>query len=63
MPAPPASAGLQYIMVTPDGRFYQNSGGKYSYSVPILEAGVEAGLAAVRFDYRKYRHRGGEYEL
>jgi radical S-adenosyl methionine domain-containing protein 2 len=36
-----------YVMVTPDGRFYQNSGGRYSYSDPVREVGVAAGLGQV----------------
>lgn len=52
-----------YVMVTPDGRFYQNSAGKYSYSSPILEVGPRAGLEQVGFDYAKFTARGGAYAL
>ena len=52
-----------YLMITPDGRFYQNTDGKYFYSDPILQVGVEAALQQINFHYDKFVKRGGEYEL
>ena len=52
-----------YIMITPDGRFYQNTGGRYTKSQPILGVGVQAALEQVGFDYDKFQQRGGAYQL
>jgi len=52
-----------YIMVTPDGRFYQNSGNKYVYSEDILTVGASTALSQTGFDYDKFKQRGGEYAL
>ena len=52
-----------YIMITPDGRFYQNTGGRYEKSQPILSVGIEAALQEVGFDYQKFANRGGAYEV
>lgn len=52
-----------YIMITPDGRFYQNAGGRYSYSDDIVAAGVGNALASVGFDIDKFVARGGAYAL
>jgi radical S-adenosyl methionine domain-containing protein 2 len=52
-----------YIMITPDGRFYQNTEGRYTKSQPILDVGMQAGLEQVGFDYEKFHRRGGAYEL
>jgi len=52
-----------YIMITPDGKFYQNADGKYDYSDSMLQIGVEAALRQVGFDYTKFQKRGGEYKL
>jgi len=52
-----------YLMITPDGRFYQNTDGKYFYSDPILQVGVEVALTQINFQYDKFVKRGGEYEL
>lgn len=46
-----------YAMVDPYGRFFQNSGGRYSYSRSILEAGVVTALSQLRFDEGKYHAR------
>jgi len=53
-----------YIMVTPDGKFYQNSAESvYKYSDEILSLGVVTALNQVGFDYTKFEQRGGAYEL
>jgi radical S-adenosyl methionine domain-containing protein 2 len=52
-----------YAMVTPDGRFYQNTDGCYSYSEPLLDVGVGMALHQVGFDYAKFELRGGAYQL
>jgi len=52
-----------YLMVSPDGKFFQNAGGAYQHSAPILSCGMESGLAQIKFDYSKYQRRGGVYAL
>lgn len=59
-----------YVMVTPDGKFYQNNGGDddddgrmYQYSESILDVGVKHALEYVGFDSQKFEKRGGSYEL
>ncbi|MGQ4876265.1 MAG: hypothetical protein ACP6IY_19560 [Promethearchaeia archaeon] len=50
-----------YIMITPDGRFYQNSGNIYHYSRPILEAGVLEAFNDINYNHSKFIKRGGIY--
>jgi radical S-adenosyl methionine domain-containing protein 2 len=55
-----------YVMMTPDGRLYQNSDADtqgYLYSENVLAVGFEKALASVGFDYSKYVRRGGVYNL
>ena len=52
-----------YLMVTPDGRIYQNFLGRYEYSQSILQVGVSAALSEVGFDFSKFQRRGGVYQL
>jgi radical S-adenosyl methionine domain-containing protein 2 len=50
-----------YVMVDPLGCFFGNTGGVHRTSPPILDVGVSAALAAVRFDEAKFEARGGRY--
>ena len=52
-----------YVMLTPDGRFYQNTDGHYTYSEPVLAVGVDQALRQTGFDYQKFVDRGGAYAL
>jgi radical S-adenosyl methionine domain-containing protein 2 len=52
-----------YIMVTPDGKFYQNSDNKYIYSDPILDVGFRNAIYQTGFNYSIYEKRGGNYKL
>jgi len=53
-----------YIMVTPDGKFYQNNDdSKCKHSENILDSGVQQALEDVGFDSKKFEQRGGSYEL
>jgi len=52
-----------YVMVSPDGRFYQNKNSSYKFSEPILQVGVKDALDEVGFDLAKFRARGGEYQV
>jgi len=48
-----------YLMLDPQGRFFQNSpcSPGYEYSQPILEAGAEAAFSQVNFDVEKFCSR------
>ena len=49
-----------YIMITPDGRFYQNSNNQYIYSESILDVGFKNAIKQTGFDYDRYEKRGGD---
>ena len=51
-----------YVMIDPLGRFYDNIGGIYRYSEPILEVGLAKALGQVGFSSKKLRARGGLYD-
>jgi radical S-adenosyl methionine domain-containing protein 2 len=48
-----------YIMVDPTGRFFDDSKGRYQYSRPILDVGLEAAFGDVVFNLDKFTGRGG----
>lgn len=51
-----------YVMVNPQGQFYNNTTtGRYLYSSPILEAGVNVALAQVGWNVETFLGRGGIY--
>jgi radical S-adenosyl methionine domain-containing protein 2 len=62
-PVPEDNAAMtgSYLMVDPLGRFFDNVGGRLHFSQPILEVGVEAALAGVRFSFVQLERRGGVY--
>jgi radical S-adenosyl methionine domain-containing protein 2 len=51
-----------YLMVNPEGRFFDNVGGALHASDPILDIGVEAALAQVRVFTNRFVDRGGVYD-
>ena len=51
-----------YAMIDPGGRFFDNRRGTYTYSRPILEAGVEKALKDVAIDAERFIERGGQYD-
>jgi radical S-adenosyl methionine domain-containing protein 2 len=51
-----------YVMVDPQGRFFNNEFGRYTVSRPILEVGVDAALAQVGWRSDKFEARGGRYD-
>ena len=51
-----------YVMVDPAGRFFDNSRGAYTYSRPILGAGVSESLREVSIDPERFVRRGGIYD-
>lgn len=50
-----------YLMVSPDGCFYDNLDGKHTYSAPILKVGIANALEEVRVCIERFRMRGGQY--
>jgi radical S-adenosyl methionine domain-containing protein 2 len=51
-----------YAMIAPNGCFFDNSEGRYRYSRPILEVGINEAFGEVQFDAHKFTQRGGLYE-
>lgn len=48
-----------YIMVDPQGRFFDSTSGAHHYSRPILEAGLDAAFSEVSFDTDRFNERFG----
>lgn len=51
-----------YVMVGPNGCFFDNTSGRHTYSQPILKVGVKTALSQVSVDAEKFFSRGGQYE-
>ncbi len=51
-----------YIMVNPEGCFFDSTNGKHTYSNSIIQVGVEKALSQINFDYELFLRRGGMYE-
>ena len=51
-----------YVMVNPEGCFFDSTKGKHTYSSPILEVGVQEALKQVDYDYELFIKRGGLYD-
>ena len=49
-----------YIMVDPQGRFFDSTRGAHHYSRPILKVGMDAAFAEVDFDPTKFHDRDGD---
>lgn len=52
-----------YIMISPDGCFYDSTKGYYTRSEPILEVGIETALSQIVFSRGRFRARGGLYTI
>jgi radical S-adenosyl methionine domain-containing protein 2 len=50
-----------YCMITPDGRFYQDTDNTHHYSDPILAVGVTHAFAQIQYDATKYLTRRGNF--
>ena len=46
-----------YLMISPDGCFFQTDNSGYKYSRPLTEVMVEDALKEIEFDYNKYLDR------
>jgi radical S-adenosyl methionine domain-containing protein 2 len=51
-----------YAMVDPSGRFYDNVDGRHRYSRPILELGARLAIQQMRYDFKKFLGRKGQYD-
>jgi len=51
-----------YVMIAPNGCFFDSTSGCYRYSRPILEVGIVEAFQDVVFDADKFVKRGGLYE-
>ena len=51
-----------YAMISPEGRFFENSLGRHVYSEPISKVGVREAFSQVAFDAEKFEIRGGRYD-
>ena len=49
-----------YIMVDPQGRFFDSTAGTHTYSRPILQVGLDVAFAEVDFDADLFLARGGD---
>jgi len=50
-----------YLMITPNGKFFQNWYGEYYYSDSILEIGAINAFEQIKFSYKNFEIRGAEY--
>ncbi len=52
-----------YLMVNPEGCFFDNSKGYYTVSSPILKVGYQNARKQIHFDPEKYLQRKGDYSI
>jgi len=50
-----------YIMIDPQGCFYDNTKGGYTVSTPINKIGIDKALNQIHFDFDKFIKREGDY--
>lgn len=51
-----------YLMVSPEGKFFDSETGKHQYSDPILEVGVAEAIGQIHFNKDRFLQRGGIYK-
>ena len=51
-----------YLMISPEGTLYDNTGESYTYSDPIIKIGLSQALKQIHFDKSKFIERGGYYD-
>lgn len=52
-----------YLMISPEGTLYDNTGDSYTYSEQITEIGLTQALKQINFDKSKFMKRGGIYDF
>jgi len=50
-----------YLMISPNGKFFQNSLGEYYYSDRILEIGIRKAFEQIKFSFVNFKTRGADY--
>lgn len=50
-----------YLMISPNGKFFQNSYGEYYYSDSILEIGIGKAFEEIKFSFVNFKTRGADY--
>ena len=50
-----------YLMISPDGRLFQNGSEEYTYSRPLTEVSFAEALSDIKFDSEKYEIRYGTW--
>ncbi len=50
-----------YLMISPDGKLYDNNEDSYKYSSPITEIGLEKALLQIKINKEKFKNRNGFY--
>ena len=50
-----------YLMINPEGLFFDNTKGGYTVSGKIIQQGIEKSLKHINFDFSKYTERNGNY--
>jgi len=50
-----------YLMITPNGKFFQNWYGEYYYSDSILEIGAMNAFEQIKFSYENFKTRDAEF--
>lgn len=51
-----------YLLIDPQGRLFENSKGKHTYSQPLQDAELEACLSEINLNREMFIKRGGIYE-
>ena len=51
-----------YLMVSPDGCFFDNTAGQYRFSRPIQDVGFNVAMRDIRVDPELFYTRGGQYD-
>jgi len=46
-----------YLMISPDGRLFQNGSEEYTYSRPLTEVSFADALSDIKFDSKKFESR------
>jgi radical S-adenosyl methionine domain-containing protein 2 len=59
VPEPISTIRGSYVMVDPQGRFFDSTTGSHFYSQAILRAGISCALNQVNFDPEKFNLRNG----
>jgi radical S-adenosyl methionine domain-containing protein 2 len=51
-----------YIMIAPNGKFFDDTKGQHTYSRSILQYGVAQALGDIKYSHESFMKRGGLYD-